>query len=278
MLSGKGFDPVVEDPPEGDVEFPSGLDHLNIDSNGANMLGVMYRPSGEGPHPTAVILHGFPGHERNLDLAHVLTRAGWNTVVFHYRGAWGSEGEFSFSNMLDDVHACLENLRSEEWEGVVDPKRITLIGHSMGGWAAFMAASEDPSILEVVSIAGFDLGGMKDFLLQDELIRRITAASFTELIRPLSGTDPEKLIGEIVDFGDAWVISDAVRRLRGTRILIIGASRDQVSIPELHHIPLSAALNEVADIDITIMEIPTDHNFTNRRTTLARTILHWLDV
>lgn len=276
MLNGSDFDPVSEDPPQGDEDFPSGLEHLNIDSNGSNMLGVMFRPRGEGPHPTAIILHGFPGHERNLDLAHVLTRAGWNSVVFHYRGAWGSEGEFSFSNMIDDVHACLEHLRSEEWEGSVDPTRISLIGHSMGGWAAFMAASEDPAILEVASIAGFDLGGMRDFLLQDELVRRITTASLTELVRPLSGTSPEKLISEIMDFGGAWAMSDAARRSRGTRMLIVGASRDQVSIPELHHVPVSASLRDAKDLDVTIEELPTDHNFTDRRVSLSRLVLGWL--
>jgi uncharacterized protein len=31
-------------------------------------------------------------HQRNLDLAHAMRRAGWNVVFFHYQGAWGSGG------------------------------------------------------------------------------------------------------------------------------------------------------------------------------------------
>ena len=45
---------------------------------------------------TVILLHGFPGNERNLDLAQAIRRSGWNAVFFHYRGAWGSGGVFSF--------------------------------------------------------------------------------------------------------------------------------------------------------------------------------------
>ena len=56
-----------------------------------------------------VLLHGFPGEERNLDLAHALGRSGWSVLFFHYRGAWGSEGAFSFRNVIGDVKAAVSN-------------------------------------------------------------------------------------------------------------------------------------------------------------------------
>jgi hypothetical protein len=34
------------------------------------MYSVIYIASGAGPHPTVLMLHGFPGNEKNLDLAH----------------------------------------------------------------------------------------------------------------------------------------------------------------------------------------------------------------
>ena len=54
-----------------------------------------------------ILLHGFPGNERNLDLAQALRRAGWNAVFFHYRGSWGSDGDFSFGHVLEDVAAVV---------------------------------------------------------------------------------------------------------------------------------------------------------------------------
>jgi pimeloyl-ACP methyl ester carboxylesterase len=55
---------------------------------------VIYVAAGKGPHPTLLLLHGFPGNEQNLDLAQAARRAGWNVLTLHYRGSWGSPGPF----------------------------------------------------------------------------------------------------------------------------------------------------------------------------------------
>jgi len=47
----------------------------------------VYVAAGAGPHPAVVLLHGFPGNEKTLDLAQDVRRAGWNVLYFNYRGA-----------------------------------------------------------------------------------------------------------------------------------------------------------------------------------------------
>ena len=42
---------------------------VRIDSHGQPLIGVLHLPSGPGPHPVVVLLHGFPGYERGFDLA-----------------------------------------------------------------------------------------------------------------------------------------------------------------------------------------------------------------
>ena len=42
-------------------------------------------------------------------IAHALGRSGWSVLFFHYRGAWGSEGAFSFRNVIGDVKAAVSN-------------------------------------------------------------------------------------------------------------------------------------------------------------------------
>lgn len=39
--------------------------------------------AGAGPHPTMLLLYGFPGTELNLDLARAVQRAGWNVLAIH---------------------------------------------------------------------------------------------------------------------------------------------------------------------------------------------------
>ncbi len=113
-------DPLVTDPPS-DADPPASTPALTIDSDGVALLGVLHLPAGPGPHPVVVLLHGFPGNERNFDLAQALRRAGYAALVFHYRGSWGVDGSWSWANVLADatraVAAVHEAATTTAWAG-----------------------------------------------------------------------------------------------------------------------------------------------------------------
>src|SRR5258708_5825467 len=94
--------PAIVSDPVPDKAFPPQMVAVAIPSHGATINGVIYVPSGSGPHPALVLFHGFPGNEQNLDLAQAARRAGWTVLTLHYRGSWGSAGAFSFSNAVED--------------------------------------------------------------------------------------------------------------------------------------------------------------------------------
>ena len=54
------------------------------------ILCTVYTAEGNGPHPVLIFTHGYPGHEKNLDLAQSLRRTGFSSVIFFYRGCWGT--------------------------------------------------------------------------------------------------------------------------------------------------------------------------------------------
>ena len=56
------------------------MQSMQIPSHGAQLNALMYVAAGAKPHPTVILLHGFPGNERNLDLAQDIRRAGWNAL------------------------------------------------------------------------------------------------------------------------------------------------------------------------------------------------------
>ena len=68
------------------------------------LLVTIYRTGGEGPHPVVLLSHGFPGVEKNFDLAQALRRIGFHVVAYHYSGSWNSDGDYAFSH----------DIRSEE--------------------------------------------------------------------------------------------------------------------------------------------------------------------
>src|SRR3954449_2285312 len=97
---------IYADPPA-DAAHPASTLAIEIPSHGSVMNGVVYRPSGTGPFPLVILMHGLPGNEQNMDLAQALRRSGWAVMTFHYRGCFGSEGQFSIDHVLEDADVAL---------------------------------------------------------------------------------------------------------------------------------------------------------------------------
>src|SRR3989442_9160243 len=191
---------VANDPVTSDSLYPPTLADVRIPSSGARMNGALYLAQGKGPHPTVLVLHGFPGTEKNADLAQVVRRAGFNALIFHYRGAWGSEGNYSLSHVLEDVAAALRWLRQPAVADSyrVNTRRLILVGHSLGGFAALHGAVADSGVRAVAALAPGDFGRRGEPLKDPEAC----AASVRPLdppLGPLRGTSGQALAQDMVD-------------------------------------------------------------------------------
>ncbi|HEX6608860.1 MAG TPA: alpha/beta fold hydrolase [Chloroflexia bacterium] len=276
---GRGFDPVAEDPPDGDPRYPATLTEVQIPSGADRMLGVLLGAAGAGPHPTLLLLHGFPGDERNFDLAHTVRRAGWNVLVFHYRGAWGSPGAFSFAHVLEDVAAALAFLRDPATAATyrADPARLVLVGHSMGGFAALVTAARDPAIPAVGAFTPINLGLLGAEVADLPWLEEVATANFAALMAPLAGTTAADLVREAITQAAAWDLRALAPALAGRTVLLVGAERDTDTPLDLHYTPLAAALAAAPGIALTTHVLAADHVFSERRVALARLLLAWLD-
>src|ERR1700721_3373775 len=109
---------------------PASMKSFQIPSHGAFLDSFVCGAAGPGPHPAVVLLHGFPGNERNLDLAQDIRSAGWDVLYFDYRGSWGSPGDFSFTHAIEDTAAATAYLRQPAVATLLrlDSSRIVLIG------------------------------------------------------------------------------------------------------------------------------------------------------
>src|SRR6185437_8125930 len=127
---------------------PPSMRQIILPSHDSMLLGVFYLAAGTDPHPTAIILHGFPGFEQNLDLAQMLRAQGWNVLAMHYRGSWGVKGEFSFEHAAEDadteVRYVLDPANAQKYR--IDTRRVIVIGHSMGGYMAASATAHNPQV------------------------------------------------------------------------------------------------------------------------------------
>ena len=110
-------------------------------------------PTGDGPHPVAMIIHGGFWRARYTreimeGLACDLSLAGWATWNVEYRRVGAGGG---VPQTLDDVlaaHDAVATLRAP-----LDVRRIAVLGHSAGGHLAFWLASRRRLQL-AVSLAG----------------------------------------------------------------------------------------------------------------------------
>ena len=125
--------------------------------NGDVMLaGTLLVPSGNGPHPAVVFVHGSGSETRDASsfLADHLTREGLASLTFDKRGAGASSGDWreaDFNDLAKDVLACVEVLKTRR---DINRNKIGLAGASQAGWVAPLAASRSSDIAFVALISG----------------------------------------------------------------------------------------------------------------------------
>jgi len=115
-------------------------------------------PSGSGPFPAAIIVHGgaWVSGDRHYNvqpLFRPLSEAGFAWFSISYRLA---DNVAVFGDAVQDVEQAIRFVRAHAAEFHVDPDRIALIGESAGAQLAAMAALQSPpgAVRAVVSLYG----------------------------------------------------------------------------------------------------------------------------
>ena len=269
-------DPFGTDP-EPHPMFPPAIEELTFNSDDYRLSGLIYQANGLGPHPTVVLLHGLPGNEKNLDIAQVLRRAGFNVMFFHYRGAWGSEGDYSLLTLADDVVAALRFLRDNATRYRVDVNHLSLLGHSLGGWAALSAGRSDKALVCVGALAPANLGLMAEGIRAGEP-GATEFLDYANTLFMLRGFDGAKMKRELLS-QPALQLDIRVfgRGLRGKSLLLITGTEDTVVPPDSMFYPVVAALSRDPGMDLTHHAMPGDHAFSYSRIQLTERVLAWLE-
>ena len=267
-------DPVTADPVVRDRAFPPSMDELSFSSGGARLNGLIYLAQGMESHPTVVLLHGYPGNERNLDLAQSMRRAGMNVLYFNYRGAWGSGGDFSFANAQEDVAAAVRWLRTPDIAAKyrVAPHQIALVGHSMGAWLALLGAAADSSITCVGALE------LADMSRRSQAVRADSAKSaerlsydqwITEPGAPLKA-DAKELEASLERNAQRWDLTTHASELARRTVLLLDNDKNT------DHAPLVSALRAAGAKRLTADVWQTDHGFSDKRIQLGKTVVKWL--
>ncbi len=164
-------------------------------------FGELRLPSGEGPHPVVVVVHGGGWQSRtNLGymrpVAEALTRRGLATWTVEYRRVGNPGG--GWPGTFEDVARSTDYLRLLAAAQPLDLQRVVSVGHSSGGhlalWLAGRRRLTDPRLAlgeSGVAVRGaVSLAGISDLTAHWNLQRE---AGRLNLISPLLGGDPDQV-------------------------------------------------------------------------------------
>lgn len=207
-----------------EIEFPARVDNLSIRG--------WWVPAA-GSDRTVVFLHGKDGHRAAgpaLDIVGFLNRAGYNALLFDFRGCGESAGDrFSLGYFeVRDVAGAIDYLTATHPEAA---RHVALIGFSMGAATAVLAGAADPRVGAVIEDSGYST--VTD-LLEREIPRQSTLPGLI--------TWPTVWMGRILQGYDISSIRPAAEmpRLADRGLLIIHGLEDEV-VPPFHAEALIAA-------------------------------------
>lgn len=215
---------IVEVRTPGDV----GLSYRDVPiptENGKSLHGWWVLASRPGRAPVVVAIHGWGGNaETLLPLARPLHEAGFALLFIDAR-CHGQSDEDSFASMprfAEDIEHAIGWLMHRD---DIDPRAISIIGHSVGAGAALLVASRRRDIAAVVSIAAFTHPAA--------MMRRWFAAKGIHY----------RLAGSLILKYVEWVIGhrfddiapiNTIRRVRCPTLLVHGGEDATVPVSEAH--------------------------------------------
>lgn len=162
-----------------DVVFQANGDTIKI---GATITS----PLSKGSFPALVLVSGTGQQNRDCemagqplfaDIAKFLSARGYIVLRMDDRGVGQTTGTYMKATTADFAKDALNALEYLKKYPNVDIKSMGLLGHSEGGAAISIAASQSKDVSFLVSLAGLATGGLESLLVQNENLVRSSPAT-----------------------------------------------------------------------------------------------------
>ena len=242
---------------------------LQITVDGLRLDAHLAEPRRSGPVPGVVLCHGFPTDARGAatsaatfpQLADRIAReCSWAALSFTFRGAGGSEGDFSGDGWKRDVSGAVAALDARD-----DVHGVWVIGVREGGTVALCAAATDERIKGIAILSA--PGSLRD--VARDANRLLDEARGTRLVRT-EGFPPD--VGAWAREVAALDAVAAARRLGDRPLLVLHGSDDRV-------VPLDDARRIVAAAgpSASLQIVQLAGNRLRHDPRAVATLLGWLD-
>lgn len=224
-----------------DVEFKS--------ADGTPLHGWLIPKRGTTAKGTVVFSHGNAGSiGHHLGFVVWLAEAGYNVLMYDYRGFGKSGGVVDRRGMIDDVKAAFRYAAGRK---DLDAGRLVSFGHSLGGAKSITALGESP------------VAGLRAIVIDGAF------ASYRTMARLVGGRLGESLVT------DEFAPQDFVGKLSPVPLLVVHGARDEV-------VPVSQGLRlfEDAREPKTLFEVEAGRHgdsLSRDHGAFRKRMLAWLD-
>lgn len=241
------------------------VDNVSFEDDNCRLSGRIYRPKVDGRSPAVAICLGFPGDTKHTDLAEDLALNGIASLIFYYKGAWWSEGEFSFLTLDSSTRDAAKFLLSQEF---VDPERVGLIGHSMGAIPLSKNLVENPRLKTGVFISPVaDLSSWAFKESSEIIVPRLLSMAHGKL----KGLNSEKILKELPIIAERLNPINMIKSIKQPVMIIVG-SKDSETPPEMCRLLYDEARSPKSWLLIE----GADHTFSEHRIPLINSVVNWL--
>jgi pimeloyl-ACP methyl ester carboxylesterase len=242
----------------GNINYPATSEEITITIGNDSIAAFGMFAAGKEKKETVLLLHGLPGNERNLDLAQELRRDGRNVIYFNYRGAWGSQGEFMYSNCIEDVKKVMDFFSTSENSDKYKIKEDSyiLFGHSLGGGIALLSGAKDKRVKRIAIYSPFNVNTAPKETLD-------WAKNYVNGLFMLN-VDSEKFIKELIDNQISYNPLNFKNELSEKSLLILDENDRNKEWVE-----------QIENVEYILMK--TDHSFSDKRLELIEKVVKWIN-
>ncbi len=241
---------------------PVGVEQVYFATDSGLQLHGWWTPA-DGPPSQALgtIVHAHGNAmavDNHYEVTAFLAEYGFNVLLFDYRGYGRSQGKIRRrEDALADLQAALAYVRTRP---DVEPRRLLLLGNSIGGALSLMAGPDEPELAGIVAISPFASW------------QRVAANA-------IGGGDPPNRAGQLLTRLLLRRDLDPIERLPEIQhcpVLLVHGTRDEI-VPYSHSLALLAA-GQAAHAPVTLRTIEGgDHNnLPINEPPLAEELAGWL--
>jgi dienelactone hydrolase len=251
---------------------------LEVQSDGVTMRATLFVASGKGPHPTVVILKGFPG-DNSTALPQYLQSRGLNAIALNFRGQHDSDGTYDVPGTATDAAALVSFLRTDAARRAfrVDSRHIAITGTSAGSFAALSTAAADESIACLALIVPFNWSLPLYDMRRSPLVHSAMAAQ----VQSIASRSPNAVrldtmfVSRTLDVAERLDLRTVAARVKGRNVLMIGAERDGTAPLPTHFLPVRDTL-KARNTPVRDTILADTHNLPESRDVVFDLIATWM--